>query len=85
MEADKIKANKRIYRLFEIERFLPVMTREEQEQIINSETVEFTIQQVNQWAQLLEQRNKERDEFYRKTLERQKELMKDNKGRNYAE
>lgn len=85
MEADKIKANKRIYRLFEIERFLPVMTREEQEQIINSETVEFTLQQVNHWAQLLEQRNKERDEFYRKTLERQKELMKDNKGRNYAE
>lgn len=85
MEADKIKANKRIYRLFEIERFLPVMTREEQEQIIKSETVEFTLQQVNHWAQLLEQRNKERDEFYRKALERQKELMKDNKGREYAE
>ena len=76
MLASTVDAMKQhLFRLLEIERYLPVMTAEEQQQVVAG-NLDFDEPTFGKWRMLLATRNAERDARFAEAYARQKLLKK---------
>lgn len=76
--ADEVR--KRLARLLEIEKYMPVMTPDELREVTEGDC-QFDLQTVNKWNTLLEKRNKETNDRFSAAYKRQEELCRQDKAR----
>ena len=76
--ADEMK--RRLFRLLEIEKYMPVMTPDELRDITDGK-FEFDAETVERWVVLLDKRNKEINDRFNAAYERQEELCNQNKAK----
>lgn len=76
--ADEMK--RRLFRLLEIEKYMPVMTPDELRDITDGK-FEFDAETVERWVVLLDKRNKEINDRFSAAYERQEELCNQNKAK----
>ena len=74
--ADEVKRH--LFRLLEIEKYMPVMTPEELREIQEGRS-EFDAATVERWSQLLADRDEQINERFAAAYKRQEELCKQNK------
>ena len=75
---DEVK--KRLMRLLEIEKYMPVMTPEELRAITDGQS-EFDSATIEKWSALLEKRNKEIHDRFAAAYKKQEELCSQNKAK----
>lgn len=76
--ADEMK--RRLFRLLEIEKYMPVMTPDELRDITDGK-FEFDAETVERWVVLLDKRNKEINDRFSAAYKRQEELCNQNKAK----
>lgn len=76
--ADEVK--QRLFRLLEIEKYMPVMTPEELRAITNGQS-EFDAPTIEKWRTLLEKKNKEINDRFTAAYKRQEELCSQNEAK----
>lgn len=76
--ADEMK--RRLFRLLEIEKYMPVMTPDELRDITDGKC-EFDAATVERWDALLDKRNKEINDRFSAAYKRQEELCSQNKAK----
>lgn len=76
--ADEMK--RRLFRLLEIEKYMPVMTPDELRDITDGKC-EFDAATVERWGGLLDKRNKEINDRFSAAYKRQEELCSQNKAK----
>lgn len=76
--ADEVR--KRLARLLEIEKYMPVMTPDELRAITEGKS-EFDAPTIERWSALLEKRNKEINDRFTAAYKRQEELCNQNKAK----
>ena len=76
--ADEVR--KRLARLLEIEKYMPVMTPAELREVTEGDC-DFDTQTINKWGALLDKRNKEINDRFNAAYKRQEELCNQNKAK----
>lgn len=71
---------KRLARLLEIEKYMPVMTPDELREVTEGDCT-FDAQTVEKWDALLEKRNRETEDRFAAAYKRQEELCRQNRAR----